>query len=94
MMTIGGFIGKRITLQVADVHNPLLSVNECAGMGFGWVLAENGGFFQDRQSVEIILPERPRNLYMMRAWTRQQLEVNASQPFAGPGCRLWTSTDH
>ena len=85
MMTIGSNVGKRITFQVADVHKPLLSVTDCADMGFDCHLGEKGGHLIDRQTEERIPLERRENLYVMRAWIRQDPSVNVSQPFVGQG---------
>ena len=85
MMTIGSKVGKRITFQVADVHKPLLSISGCADMGFDCYLSEWGGFISDRVSGERIPLERRDNLYIMKAWIRQdQSVVNSNQPFVGP----------
>ena len=84
MMTIGSGIGKLITFQVADVHKPLLSVTGCADMGFDCYLGEKNGHLRDRVTGEQIPLERRENLYIIRAWIRQDPSVNVSQPFVGP----------
>ena len=84
MMTIGSEKSKLITFQVADVHKPLLSISGCADMGFDCYLGKAGGHLRDRDSGEMIPLERRENLYVMRAWVRQDPNVNVSQPFAGP----------
>ena len=83
MMTIGSEKSKLITFQVADVHKPLLSISGCADMGFDCYLGKAGGHLRDRDSGEMIPLERRENLYVMRAWVRQDPNVNVSQPFAG-----------
>ena len=85
MMTIGSEKSKLITFQVADVHKPLLSISGCADMGFDCYLGKAGGHLRDRDSGEMIPLERRENLYVMRAWVRQDPNVNVSQPFVGPG---------
>ena len=85
MMTVGSDKSKRITFQVADVHKPLLSISGCADMGFDCFLGEKGGHLRDRESGETIPLERRDNLYIMRAWIRQDPTVSVSQPFVGPG---------
>ena len=85
MMTVGSVVGKRITFQVADVHKPLLSVTDCADMGFDCYLGDKGGHLIDRQTEERIPLERRENLYVMRAWIRQDPTVSVSQPFVGQG---------
>ena len=84
-MTLGSGVAKRITFQVADVHKPLLSITACADMGFDCFLGEKGGHLRDRESGETIPLERRDNLYVMRAWIRQDSTVSVSQPFVGPG---------
>ena len=71
MMTIGSNRSKRIVFQVADVHKPLLSISGCADMGFDCYLGDKGGQLVDRMSGESIPLERRENLYIMRAWIRQ-----------------------
>ena len=85
MMTIGRAVVKRMTFQVADVHKPLLSVTDCADMGFDCYLGDKGGHLIDRQTEERIPLERRENLYVMRAWIRQDPDVSVSQPFVGQG---------
>ena len=85
LMTIGSTVGKLITFQVADVHKPLLSVTDCADMGFDCYLGMKDGHLTDRTSGERIPLERRENLYIMRAWIRQDPAVKVSQPFVGPG---------
>ena len=83
-MTLGSRSCKRIVLQVADVHKPLLSISGCVDMGFDCYLGDQGGYLLDRHSDEKIPLERRGNLYIMRAWIRQDPGVNFSQPFVGP----------
>ena len=75
---------KRIVFQVADVHKPLLSISGCADMGFDFYLGDKAGYLLDKHSGEKIPLERRDNLYVMRAWIRQDPGVNVSQPFVGP----------
>ena len=84
MMTIGSRFCKRIVFQVADVHKPLLSISGCADMGFDCYLRNKGGDLLDKHSGEKIPLEHRDNLYVMRAWIRQDPGVNVSQPFVGP----------
>ena len=85
MMTTGSNRSKRIVFQVADVHKPLLSISGCADMGFDCYLGDKGGQLVDRMSGESIPLERRENLYVMRAWIRQDPQVSVGQPFVGPG---------
>ena len=84
MMTVGSNIAKSIVFQVADVHKPLLSISGCADMGFDCYLGDKGGHLLDKQTGEKIPLERRENLYVMRAWIRQDPGINVSQPFVGP----------
>ena len=83
MMTLGSRSCKRIVFQVADVHKPLLSISSCADMGFDCYLGEKGGYLLDKHSGEQILLERRENLYIMRAWIRQDPGVSVGQTFVG-----------
>ena len=85
LMTIGSSIKKLMTFQVADVHKALLSVTDCADMGFDCYLGSANGSLTDRVSGEKIPLECRENLYIMRAWIRQDPTVQVSQPFVGPG---------
>ena len=85
LMTTGSGVKKLMTFQVADVHKALLSVTDCADMGFDCYLGAANGHLTDRVSGEVIPLERRENLYIMRAWIRQDPTVQVSQPFAGPG---------
>ena len=42
-MTVGRVQPKRITFQVAEVPQPLLSISGCADMGFDCFLGQSGG---------------------------------------------------
>ena len=64
MMTIGSNTCKNIVVQVADVHNPLLSISGCADMGFDCYLGDKGGHLLDKQTGEKIpLERREKNVY-------------------------------
>ncbi len=84
MMTVGSNTAKRIVFQVADVHKPLLSISGCADMGFDCHLDDKGGHLTDRETGEGIPLERRENLYIMRAWIRQDPGISVSQRFVGP----------
>ena len=85
LMTSGSSIKKLMTFQVADVHAALLSVTDCADMGFDCYLGAASGHLTDRTTGENIPLERRENLYIMRACIRQDPSVQVSQPFVGPG---------
>jgi hypothetical protein len=71
---------KRITFQCADIHKPLLSVSRCADLGFHCVLGRHGGQLIDEVSGEIIPLHRRGNLYVMRAWIRQDKSADFRRP--------------
>ena len=83
-MTIGSNTAKRIVLQVADVYKPLLFISGCADMGFDCHLDDKGGHLTDKENGERIPLERCENLYIMRAWIRQDPGISVSQRFVGP----------
>ena len=88
VMTIGSMVAKRMTFQVAEVHKPLLSVSACSDLGFDCQLGKFGGALVNRQSGEVIPLERRDNLYVMRAWVRQD-PGHSVESFQGPeSCRL------
>ena len=64
---------KRLTFQRADVHKALLSVSKIADLGYDCVLGKGGGKLIDTITGDIIPLHRKGNLYVMRAWVRQDL---------------------
>ena len=74
IMTVGNLEAKKLSFQLADVHKPLLSVTACADMGFDCFLGKAGGYLIDSQTSEKIPLERRDNLYVMKAWIRQDPE--------------------
>jgi hypothetical protein len=71
---------KRIIFQCADIHKPLLSVSRCADLGYKCVLDDSGGELIDRVSGEVIPLHRRGNLYVMRAWIRQDESSDFPRP--------------
>ena len=82
MMTVGSNTAKKITFQVADVHKPLLSISRVADLGFDCMLGKHGGMLVDTVAGERVPLIRRDNLYVMKAWVRQDL--NDVKPFGGP----------
>ena len=72
LMTVGATSAKRITFQVADIHKPLLSITKVADAGYECYLGKNGGWLHDDWTGESIPIARKGNLYVMRAWVRQE----------------------
>ena len=82
MSTAGSQLIKKISFQVADVHKPLLSISRIADLGFDCVLGKFGGYLADSITGERIPLQRVDNLYVLKAWVRQ--DPNDTTPFAGP----------
>ena len=80
LMTEDSQHAERITFQCADIHKPLLSVTRCADLGYRCELDRNGGQLVDVESGEIIPLHRRRNLYVMRAWVRQDKYSDSPRP--------------
>ena len=53
-------------------------------MGFDSYLGDKGGHLTDKEIGERISLERREDLYIMRAWIRQDPGVSVSQPFVEP----------
>ena len=71
MMTENSSLGKRIIFQCADVHKALLSVSRCADLGYECVLGKEGGELRDTVTGDVIPLHRRGNLYVLRAWIKQ-----------------------
>ena len=71
MMTEGSGVPKKIVFQIADVHKPLLSISRLADNGFLCMLGKDGGYLEDTETGERIPLTRRDNLYVMKAWVRQ-----------------------
>jgi hypothetical protein len=78
LWTEGSNSPKQITVQVADVHKPLLSLSRCADMGFESRFGSKVGCLIDTESGEVIPLKRRGNLYVLRCW------VKAAAPFGRP----------
>ena len=62
---------KIITFQCANVHKPLLSVSRVADLGYECVLNDKGGELRDTVTGDKIPLHRKGNLYVMRAWIKE-----------------------
>ena len=82
MMTPGSQQCKKISFQIAGVHKPLLSISKVADLGFDCVLGKQGGYLIDTVTGEKIPLHRRENLYVLKAWVKQ--DPNDVTPFAGP----------
>ena len=61
---------KRIVSQVADVHKALLSITRIADAGYECHLGAHGGCLLDVHTGETIPIARKGNLYVMKAWVK------------------------
>ena len=75
LMSENSNIMKKIVFQTADIHKPLLSVSRCADLGYKCTLDVDGGELVDKVTGESIPIHRRGNLYVMRAWVRQDKTV-------------------
>ena len=64
-------LAKKIVFQVADVHTALLSITRLAGAGYECHLNGVGGYLLDTLTGEQVPIARKGNLYVMRAWVRE-----------------------
>ena len=78
--TEGAQMPRRMAIQVADVHKPLLSLSKCADSGYQSMFGQNAGALVDMESGDVIPLVRRGNLYYLRAWVRSA--PNSS--FGGP----------
>ena len=80
LMSENSHVAKRIVFQCADIHKPLLSVSRCADLGYQCILDDYGGMLKDKVTGEEIPLHRRGNLYVMRAWVRQDKPSGFSGP--------------
>ena len=71
MMTENSQTPKRVVFQIADVHKALLSASRVADLGYECTLGKLGGKLTDVVTGDVIPLHRRNNLYVMRAWVRQ-----------------------
>ena len=70
MWTDGAAEGRKINLQVADVHKARLSLSRCADMGFESRLSRLAGALIDEVTNEFIPLQSKGNLYVLRVWLK------------------------
>ena len=68
--TEGAAAPRGISMQVADVHKPLLSLSRCADLGYESRFGKLAGALIDNESGEVIPLLRRSNLYVLKAWVR------------------------
>ena len=78
--TEGAQSARKMAIQVADVHKPLLSLSRCADSGFQSMFGQSAGALVDVDTYDVIPLKRRGNLYCMRAWIRA-----APEPESGFG---------
>ena len=76
-MTEDSALGKRIVFQFADAHKALLSVSRCADLGYDCILGKTGGRLLDTVTGDVIPLHRRGNLYVLRAWIKQDSDQAA-----------------
>ena len=74
MMTENSNLMKKIAFQCADVHKALLSVGKLADFGYECTLGKTGGVLRDTATGDTIPLHRRENLYVMKAWVRQDVQ--------------------
>ena len=80
LMSENSNVMKKIVFQCADIHKPLLSVSRCADLGYQCILDDHGGMLKDKVTGEEIPLHRRGNLYVMRAWVRQDKPAGFVRP--------------
>ena len=83
MMTRGATAPKRITFQVAEVHKALLSITRAADAGYECHLNAKGGYLLDTYGGAKVPIARKGNLYLMKAWVREDPENDPRQTQQG-----------
>ena len=76
---------KRIVFQMADVHKALLSITRIADAGYECHLGARGGRLLDVHTGETIPIARKGNLYVMKAWVKNDSESATTMGFARQG---------
>ena len=61
---------RGISLQVADVKKPLLSLSRCADLGYESRLGKVAGCLVDTETGETIPLQRKGNVYVLKTWIR------------------------
>ena len=82
MMTEDSNMMKRVIFQCADVHKALLSVSRVADLGYECILGKDGGQLRDVVTGDIVPLHRRGNLYVMRAWVKQ--DTSSTPGFGRP----------
>ena len=85
MMTENSSLMKRLAFQCAAVHKPLLSVGMLADFGYECILGKDGGALRDTTTGDSIPLHRRENLYVMKAWVKQDHEQHPSPDFTRRG---------
>ena len=80
MWTEGAAEGRKINLQVADVHKALLSLSRCADKGFESGFGRLAGALIDEETHAVIPLQRKGNLYVLECWLK-------AAPFVRPEVR-------
>ena len=71
MWTDGATTARKINLQVANVHKPLLSLSRCADMGFESRFGRIAGALIDSETGDVVPLQRKGNLYVLKCWFKR-----------------------
>ena len=74
MWTDGAKASRKINLQVAKVHKPLLSLSRCADMGFESRFGRVAGALIDSETGDVVPLQRKGNLYVLKCWLKRAPE--------------------
>ena len=80
MLTPGCHFPKKIIIQVADVHKPLLSVTRAADAGFDSLLGKEGGYLIPQAGGEQVPIRRKGKLYVMTCWVGAEATIFSRHP--------------
>ena len=74
MWTDGARSSRKINLQVANVHKPLLSFSRCADIGFESRFGRIAGALIDSETGDVVPLQRKGNLYVLKCWLKRAPE--------------------
>ena len=80
LWTEGSNQPRAMSIQVADVHKPLLSLSRCADAGYESRFGRELGCLYGVTAGDVIPLHRRGNLYFLRAWVKA---ADAATPFGG-----------
>ena len=69
-----------LTMQVAEVNRPLLSVSKCVDGGNKVVFDGDWSYIEDKRTGERTTLHRKGGLYTMQSWVRAKSEEGDQRP--------------